>query len=62
MSEHCRTDGGIGTAAKLFNYPENDEMTVEQTGQQDIVTRICVYCIRIIGEEITKRTSYEARH
>ncbi len=27
MSEHCRTDGGIGTAARLFNYPENDERT-----------------------------------
>ena len=27
MSEHCRTDGRIGTAAGLFNYPENDERT-----------------------------------
>ncbi len=42
MSEHCRTDSGIGTAARLFNYLENDEMTVEQTGQQDILTGICV--------------------
>ena len=27
MSEHCRTDGGIGTATRLLNYPENDERT-----------------------------------
>jgi hypothetical protein len=27
MSEHCRTDGGIGTVTRLFNYPENDERT-----------------------------------
>ncbi len=41
--------GGIGTADKLFDYLENEEITIEQTGQQGIVTRICVYCIEMIG-------------